>query len=722
MAEFAWELTFACYDFSLPVTCMTVRFGDFELDTTVYRITRNGEDLRLAKQPLDLLILLLDRRGELVTREEIAAALWGNPDQSGAEHSINTTVRRVRAALEDDPASPRYIETVPRRGYRFIATVDLAPVDLTPVGAGSDQVEAAAPKRVRSMWPIWVIGLAAVFGVAAFGGIYLTWQRQAQPQLTWRPITKSVYPVEGLASDGRSVFWTEYAESGSHPWQAPLDGSSDATPVATPFPSAFVLDATPQGQLLLVVRENCRGISDHGCEGPICEITLASRQVSWLRGITASHAAISPNGRRIAFSHWNELWLANRDGSAAHRIASLSGGIHKIHWSPGGIVVRFTMGAHSEYGYPQWEVDIESGRARPLLPKFAAMTEPMGGDWTQDGGFVFASQRATGIDLWMLAPAAWPSAESLTRQLTRGPLDFFGPVAVPGRKELAVIGARKQGELERFDSHGQKFIPFLGGISAEMTDFSRDGRWVAYVTYPEGDLRRRRIDGSEDIPLTHGPLHAGLPRISPDNKLVAFTGDYSGKQLRTWLVPLESGEPRPATRWAPGTAELAPTWSPDSSKLLYRLDQADKKNVLQIVDLSTGFAETVPDSMENFNQRWSPDGKFIAATPNDEKGLYVFDLERGEWSNLTAMRADYPNWSHDGKAIYFCSYLENGEEGIFRVSLSTRKVELVTRLAGTRRAMNEMYTQWAGLAPDDSPLILRSADLQQIYLLSLGGS
>jgi Tol biopolymer transport system component len=285
-----------------------------------------------------------------------------------------------------------------------------------------------------------------------------------------------------------------------------------------------------------------------------------------------------------------------------------------------------------------------------------------------------------------------------------------------------VIGARKQGELERFDSHAQKFVPFLGGISAEMTDFSRDGKWVAYVTYPEGDLRRRRIDGSEDIQLTHGPLHVGLPRISPDNRLVAFTGDYSGKQLSTWLVPFDGGEPKAATRSAPGAEEIAPTWSPNGSKLLFRLDQAGRRNVLQIVELSTGVAETVPDSLGKFNQRWSPDGKFIAATPNDEKGLYVFDLARREWSILTAMRADYPNWSHDGKAIYFCSYLQNREEGIFRVSLSTRRVELVTSLAGTRRAMNEMYTQWAGLAPDDSPVILKSADLQQIYLLSLGGS
>jgi len=85
---------------------MTVRFGDFELDTMGCRLTRKGEDVRLAKQPMDLLIFLAARSGQLVTRDEITTALWGD-SLAGAEHSLNTAMRRVRVALGDDPESPK---------------------------------------------------------------------------------------------------------------------------------------------------------------------------------------------------------------------------------------------------------------------------------------------------------------------------------------------------------------------------------------------------------------------------------------------------------------------------------------------------------------------------------------------------------------------------------------------------------------------------------------
>ncbi len=133
-----------------------------------------------------------------------------------------------------------------------------------------------------------------------------------------------------------------------------------------------------------------------------------------------------------------------------------------------------------------------------------------------------------------------------------------------------------------------------------------------------------------------------------------------------------------------------------------------------------GTVEVIPGSTDRFNQRWSPDGKWIAATPNSEKGLDVSHVERREWVHLTSMTADYPDWSRSGDAIYFCGHEENGDEAIYRVALQSRKVERVASLVGTARASDELYTQWVGLAPDDSPLLLRNADLQQIYLLSIG--
>src|SRR5260370_42647197 len=106
---------------------MILRFDDFELDSEQCRLNRSGEIIRLEKLPLDLLILLVERRGALVKREEIATILWGVATFVDAEHGINTAIRKIRSVLGDDPAAPRYIETVVRRGYRFKGEVIVVP-------------------------------------------------------------------------------------------------------------------------------------------------------------------------------------------------------------------------------------------------------------------------------------------------------------------------------------------------------------------------------------------------------------------------------------------------------------------------------------------------------------------------------------------------------------------------------------------------------------------
>src|SRR5215469_16505353 len=98
-------------------------FGEFTLDELRYKLLRGERLLRLQKQPMDLLILLVERRGELVSREEIAERLWGKDVFVDVDHSINTAVRKLRQALRDDPEKPRYVETVVGKGYRFAAPV-----------------------------------------------------------------------------------------------------------------------------------------------------------------------------------------------------------------------------------------------------------------------------------------------------------------------------------------------------------------------------------------------------------------------------------------------------------------------------------------------------------------------------------------------------------------------------------------------------------------------
>jgi Tol biopolymer transport system component len=530
-----------------------------------------------------------------------------------------------------------------------------------------------------------------------------------------------VHTRSRLASDGKYVYWTEFNESGCKAWQVPVDGEGDAKPVPIPFPNAVVTDASPEGRLLLMVRGSCTNEDIQGIQGAIWELTLASGLTRRVGDLIGREGAYSPDGRQIAFARADEIWVADRITAGGRRVARVPGAVMAVHWSPNGKLLRFDVQAGVDNGRRLWEVSIDGGKARPLALEWVAGSDSVDGAWTAEGRFVFAKKGELGTHLWSIAPTASPSSRSSLEQLTDGPLDFSQPAAIPGRSQLAVVGFQKEGELEHFDSQTQRFVPLLNGISAEMADFSRDGKWVVYVTYPERVLWRSKADGSEAVPLTHGSLHAALPRISPDARLVAFTGDYDGRELRTWIVPMSGGEPRLATQLQPGTTEVAPTWSPDGTKLLFRLDLSVLRHVLAIQDLAVAKSEHVPGSEQKFNQRWSPDGKWIIATPYTQDRIDLFDVRRGEWTRLSDMRADYPNWSHDGEYVYFYTSLDSGEEAIYRVSLKSRKTGRVASLVGYTRAFDDLYSQWVGLAADDSPMILRSTGYQRIYRLSFSG-
>src|SRR5579863_2395612 len=103
----------------------TIRFNDFEMDVRAFELRREGSRVRLQEQPLRILTALLERPGEVVTRDEIRRRLWPNGTVVEVSHGINAAVQRLREALGESAENPRFIETLARRGYRFIAPVEV---------------------------------------------------------------------------------------------------------------------------------------------------------------------------------------------------------------------------------------------------------------------------------------------------------------------------------------------------------------------------------------------------------------------------------------------------------------------------------------------------------------------------------------------------------------------------------------------------------------------
>src|SRR5262249_31799032 len=152
-------------------------------------------------------------------------------------------------------------------------------------------------------------------------------------------------------------------------------------------------------------------------------------------------------------------------------------------------------------------------------------------------------------------------------QLTTGPILFSAPVPSKDGKKLFVIGAQPRAELVRYDSQSREFVPYLGGISAGELDFSRDGKWIAYVSYPDDTLWRSKVDGTWRMQLTYPPRRAATPHWSPDGKTVAFAGATPGKPWKVFIFSPERNLPEPVT--STDTIEADPTWSPDGSTLAF---------------------------------------------------------------------------------------------------------------------------------------------------------
>ncbi len=159
----------------------TLRFHEFELNLAAYELRRNGRAVRLERLPMDLLIVLVERRGALVTRAEIVDRLWGKDVFVDVETGVHTAIRKIRQALGDSAETPAFIETVAGKGYRFVAPVEMVPnaaAAPAPAPAGAHDATPAARAPVSSRRTAALIAGAAVLGlIAAFAGWRWTMRR-----------------------------------------------------------------------------------------------------------------------------------------------------------------------------------------------------------------------------------------------------------------------------------------------------------------------------------------------------------------------------------------------------------------------------------------------------------------------------------------------------------------------------------------------------------------
>lgn len=441
--------------------------------------------------------------------------------------------------------------------------------------------------------------------------------------------------------------------------------------------------------------------------------------------LESSGAAWAPDGQELAYIKGQELHVAKSDGTELRRLrvvnATLSlgdaepGKISPPRWSPDGSRIRFDVQDASQTT-SIWEISTDGTNLHALLPSWHEAH--CCGCWTADGKyFVFSS----GGNIWAIREKTrlFQRANREPTQLTTGPMHLLEPIPSPDGKRLFAAGWQQRSELVRYDSKSGQFVPYLGGISAEGLDFSRDGKWVAYVAYPEGTLWRAKSDGSDRQQLTFSQLVAGMPRWSPDGKQIALMGVLPGKRWRIYVMPSEGGTPQQMTNGDSSVnGDSDPVWSDDGLSLAYGGDGSPwdphDKLLLRVLDTKTRRISQLPRTEGLWSPRWSPDGKYIAAlSPNSQK-LMLYDLRTHEQTELASGQLNYPEWSRDGVFVYFDT--AGTDPAFFRMRIRDRRIERIVSLKDIHRSLGTSGT-WTGLAADGSLLLQRDAGASEIYAL-----
>jgi len=359
---------------------------------------------------------------------------------------------------------------------------------------------------------------------------------------------------------------------------------------------------------------------------------------------------------------------------------------------------------------PLYQVSVDGTKLHPLVPDWHTPPEECCGQWTPDGKyFVFQSQG----NIWALAEKRniLGNTSGQPVQLTSGPMSFSSPLPSKDGKKLFVVGALARGELARYDARSAEFIPFLSGISADSVSFSKDGQWVAYVRFPEGTLWRSKLDGSQKIQLTYRPLTAVMPSWSPDGQQIVFYA-FSGPRPKLYTIATQGGTPREMIPADPHE-EWDPTWSPDGTRIAFGSGSTDPNSTILILDVRTNQISTLLGSRGFFSPRWSPDGRYLVALPFASHSLILFDSATQKWEEITKISLGFPNWSKNGDYVYFL-HGEN-QPSVMRIRIRDRRLEQVADLKNFRQT--GYWSFWLGMAPDDSPLLLRDIGTKEIYAL-----
>jgi len=663
-----------------------VRFGIFEVDLQAGELRKGGVKLKLTGQPFQVLAILLERPGQVVSREELQKRLW--PDTFvDVDHNLNTAINKIREVLGDCAESPRFVETFPRRGYRFIAPVEDA--------------------RLESRIPRWGVRTSILFAAIvlfAVAGVFIYRRLWAPAATVQRALNRLTFD-EGLqfgatwSPDGGFIAYSSDRGGKFDIWVRQVSGG-DPVQITTAPGQNWQPDWSPDGKYIAYRSEDGEGglfvVPALGGKGLEKRIATFGYRPRW-----------SPNASQILFQTTqvyglNRIYVVDLDGSAPREIAAeflsrkavgLWNSALSAAWHPDGKRVSIWLG--QEQPSPSfWTLPIAGGAAvkstvpSHLVKQFgdvavAGVEQTWGEDstfsWAPSGNAIYFERTSRGVrNIWKMTVDPETLQGTAIERLTTGPgHDTDLAISAGGRMAFTAETQHIRAWVFPFDATrgrltgaGQALTPpalkVTGGLG-----LTRDGSKLAFSGNRSGKLdlwQKSLIDGRES-PIAADDYDRLGPQWSPDGTRLAYTrAKAGGSQVMLW--PSQSRSEESLTTFTQ-TFWVVWDWSPDGKWILvsHTDGPTSKAEILALPVAAAPAAETASRKIASspaaalWQACFSPDGRWIvfeAATrlpTKAESRLYVVPAAGGTWTRLLEGEHwdDKPLWSPDGNMIYFVS-------------------------------------------------------------------
>ncbi len=638
------------------------RFGSFELKTGPGELHNQGTRVKLQDQPLQILVLLLEHAGEVVTREQIQSKLWPPGTYVDYDNAINSAMRKLREALCDDSGDPRFIETFARRGYRFIGAIEAPP---------RPEREPSTP-AARQWRRGLIAGLCGAVVVLAAAGVWLL----LKPRLETKAVPLTPAPLTAapgwefqpsLSPDGNQVAyaWREGEDVSSHIYVKVI-GEGKPLPLTT------------------------------GPQSDECP--------AW-----------SPDGRTIAFVRFSGLrtsriYVVPPLGGAERQVAEGPFGcITGIAWSPDGRFLAVAENDAESESSSVYLIGAENGDKFVLTkpPPKTADRDPV---FSQDGRLLLFTRcdGSSHCGLYLLDLAAGYQPAGGPRLLRRESGFIAGATWTANGREVVYALSEGTGlnyHLMRVRAEAgsqPERLPFTGERISRPAIASRGNRLAYTQDLWESDIWQVQ-PGQPPRSFISSTRMQSAPQFAPDGKHVAFASDRSGLQ-QIWVCDGDGGNPVQLTHFA-AESSGSPRWSPDGRRIAF---DHHEKEAWRIYVMASDGGQVRRLAQDEGNTEvipsWSGDGKWIYYASNRTGRFEIWKraAQGGPGMQLTHNGGWVAFESHDGRSLYYTTTTPNaGRQGETFAPTKTESLWVLPLQGGEEKQLLESVRYRAFVVADD---------------------